>query len=67
MTRSDKCQIRKINILIPMCCKYTIKPLIHSAPNRKTYVSQLVLQLSLGNPLKPGVKSWMKMQLEQRR
>ena len=30
-------------------------------------VSRLVLQLSLPNPLKPGVKSRMKMQLEQRR
>ena len=29
--------------------------------------SRLVLQLSLPNPLKPGVKSRMKMQLEQRR
>ena len=29
-------------------------------------VSRLVLQLSLPNPLKPGVKSRMKMQLEQR-
>ena len=30
-------------------------------------VSRLILQLSLPNPLKPGVKSSMKMQLEQRR
>ena len=30
-------------------------------------VSRLVLQLSLPNPMKPGVKSRMKMQLEQRR
>ena len=30
------------------------------------YVSRLVLQLSLPNPLKPGVKLGMKMQLEQR-
>ena len=30
-------------------------------------VFRLVLQLSLPNPLKPGVKSRMKMQLEQRR
>ena len=30
-------------------------------------VSHLILQLSLPNPLKPGVKSRMKMQLEQRR
>ena len=30
-------------------------------------VSHIVLQLSLPNPLKPGVKSSMKMQLEQRR
>ena len=30
-------------------------------------VSLLVLQLSLRNPSKPGVKSRMKMQLEQRR
>ena len=29
--------------------------------------SRLVLQLSLPNPLKPDVKSRMKMQLEQRR
>ena len=28
---------------------------------------RLVLQLSLSNPLKPSVKSRMKMQLEQRR
>ena len=32
-----------------------------------TLVSRLVLQLSLPNPMKPGVKSRMKMQLEQRR
>ena len=30
-------------------------------------VSRVVLQLSLSNPSKPGVKSSMKMQLEQRR
>ena len=30
-------------------------------------VSRLVLQLSLPNPMKPSVKSRMKMQLEQRR
>ena len=30
-------------------------------------VSRLVLQLSLPNQLKPGVKSRMKMELEQRR
>ena len=29
--------------------------------------TRLVLQLSLPNPLKPGVKSRMNMQLEQRR
>ena len=30
-------------------------------------VSRLILQSSLPNPLKPGVKLRMKMQLEQRR
>ena len=30
-------------------------------------VSRLVLQLSLPNPMKPGVKSRMKMELEHRR
>ena len=30
-------------------------------------VSRLVLELSLPNPLNPGVKSRMKMQLDQRR
>ena len=31
------------------------------------YVSRLVVQLSSPNPMKPDVKSRMKMQLEQRR
>ena len=35
---------------------------MHQIPN----VSRLVLQLSLPNPMKPGVKSRMKMYLEQR-
>ena len=35
--------------------------------SQNLYVSNLVLQLSLLNPLKPGVKSRMKMYLEQRR
>ena len=39
----------------------TIKSLIGGAPNPKTYVSRLVLQLSFPNPLKTGVKSRMKM------
>ena len=50
---------------ISLCLLYihiTAKPLIYEAPIRKTY--RLVLQLSLPNPLKPGVKWRMKMQLE---
>ena len=46
----------------------TIKSLIQDAQNPKaSNVSRLVLQLSLPNPLKPGVTSRMKMLLEQRR
>ena len=39
----------------------TVKPLIQGTPNHKTYVFHLVLQLSLPNLLKPGVKLRMKM------
>ena len=41
----------------------TIKSLIWVAPNHKLrcFSSHLILQLSLPNPLKPGVKSRMKM------
>ena len=35
---------------------------MHQIPNLE--ISHIVLQLSLGNPLKPGVKSSMKMLLE---
>ena len=35
--------------------------------SKNLHVSRLVLQLSLPNPLKPGVTSGMKMSLEQRR
>ena len=46
----------------------TIKPLVYVAPKPQYLnVSPLVLQLSLPNPLKPGVKRKMKMQLEQHR
>ena len=56
--------------------RYPLSLVIHSC--RKTScisrpksqnlnVSHLVLQLSLPNPMKPGVKSRMKMQLAQRR
>ena len=41
---------------------YTVKSIIQDAPNPNT-----LLRLSLPNPLKPDVKSRMKMQLEQRR
>ena len=44
---------------------YTVKPLLQVAPNPNT--SRLVLQLSSPSPLKPGVNSRMKMQLEQHR
>ena len=46
----------------------TVKLLIWDAPNpsRNLNVSRLVSQLPLPNPLKPGVKSRMKVQLEQR-
>ena len=40
---------------------------INSTKLKKINVSRLVLQLSLPNPMKPGVKSEMKMKLEQRR
>ena len=40
---------------------------IRSAEHQILNVSRLVLQLPLCNPLKPGVKSRMKMWLEQRR
>ena len=35
--------------------------------SQNLYVSSIILQLSLTNPLKPDVKSRMKMKLEQRR
>ena len=40
---------------------------ISSTISQNVNVSRLVLQLSLHNSLKPGVKSKMKMLLEQRR
>ena len=40
---------------------------IRQTKSQKLNDSRLVLQLSLPNPLKQGVKSRMKMQLEQRR
>ena len=40
---------------------------IRRSKSQNLYVSLLVLQLSLRNSLKPGVKSRMKMSLEQRR
>ena len=43
------------------CDEHTVNSLIQAAPNPKTYVSRLFLQLSLPNPLKPGVKLRMKM------
>ena len=40
---------------------------ISGTKSQNLYVSRLFLQLSLPNPMKPGVKSRMKMWLEQRR
>ena len=40
---------------------------IRCTKSQNLNVSRLVVQLSLSNPLKPGVKSRMKMSLEQRR
>ena len=40
---------------------------IRGTESHNLNVSRLVLQLSLSNPLKPGVKSTMKMKSEQRR
>ena len=41
---------------------HTVKTLIYAAKKSQNLnVSRLVLQLSLPNPLKPGVKSWMKI------
>ena len=46
----------------------TVKYLLKVAPNPKnSNVSWLVLQVSLPKPLKPAIKSEMKMKLEQRR
>ena len=44
---------------------FAAKPLIQAALNLETF--RLVLHLSLLHPLKPDIKSRMKMQLEQRR
>ena len=43
----------------------TVKPLLQVAPNPNIYIFCPFLQLSLPSPLKPGVNSGMKMQLEQ--
>ena len=40
---------------------------ISRTKSKNINVSRLVMQLSLPNPLKPGVKSRMKIELEQRR
>ena len=40
---------------------------IRHTSSQTLHVSRLVLQLSLPNPLNPGIKSGMKMDLEQRR
>ena len=40
---------------------------IHRTKSQILAVSRLVLQLYLSNPLKPGIKLRMKIQLEQRR
>ena len=47
--------------------KYCQTSSISQTENQHLNVTCLVLQLSLPNPLKPGVKSGMKMWLEQRR
>ena len=53
---------RKRNWLFAFCRKVlTVKPLVQRAPNAKN------LLLYVPNPLKPGVQSGVKMQLEQRR
>ena len=49
---------------MPYTCLKIFKYKTHQIPKLK---SCLVLQLSLPDPLKPGVKSRMKMELEQRR
>ena len=45
---------------VPSHPKYTIKPPVYVATNPKK-ISRLVLQLSLPNPLKPDVKSRIKI------
>ena len=44
---------------------YTMKPLFKTTKSQNLNVSRPVLQLSLPNPLKPGVKSKMKVKLKQ--
>ena len=53
--------------LIPSCLTNHQTSNIRHTKSQNLNVSRLVLQLSLPNPMKSGVKSRIKMQLEQRR